>query len=64
MVAVSKHEEYLANAAECARMARNSREESERRTWQQMADSWTEMAKAQEGKSTNQELNPKQRNSG
>jgi hypothetical protein len=37
---MSKNDEYQANAAECERMAQAARDESERRTWRQMADSW------------------------
>jgi hypothetical protein len=55
---VSKREEYLANAAECVRMARNSRNDSEKRTWQEMADSWTRMAEAKEEKSARQGFKP------
>jgi peptidyl-tRNA hydrolase len=41
---MSKVEEYRANAAECDRMARTARDEAERRTWQDMAQSWSRMA--------------------
>jgi len=41
---MSKIEEYRANAAECDRMAHVTRDEAERRTWQQMAESWSRMA--------------------
>lgn len=41
---MTKIEEYRANAAECDRMARTTRNESERRTWQEMAASWARMA--------------------
>ena len=41
---MTKTEEYRANAAECERMARTTRNESERRTWQEMAASWSRMA--------------------
>jgi hypothetical protein len=37
---MSKNDEYRANAAECERMARVTRNESEKRTWQEMAESW------------------------
>ena len=39
---MSKNDEYLANAAECQRMARFTRNESEKRTWLEMAmaESW------------------------
>jgi hypothetical protein len=37
---MSKNDEYRANAAECERMARFTRNESEKRTWQDMAESW------------------------
>jgi hypothetical protein len=40
---MTKTEEYRANAAECDRMARTTRNESERRTWQKMAASWSRM---------------------
>ena len=43
---MSKYEEYLANAAECQRMARVSQNDSEKRLWHQMADSWSRMADA------------------
>ena len=35
-----KNDEYRANAAECQRMARFTRNESEKRTWLEMAESW------------------------
>jgi hypothetical protein len=35
-----QNDEYRANAAECERIARYTRNESERRTWLEMADSW------------------------
>jgi hypothetical protein len=35
-----KNDEYRANAAECERMARVTRNESEKRTWHEMAESW------------------------
>lgn len=41
---MSKVEEYRANAAECERMARTARDEAERRTWKDMAESWSRMA--------------------
>lgn len=41
---MSKVEEYRANAAECDRMARSARDEAERRTWKDMAQSWSRMA--------------------
>jgi hypothetical protein len=37
---MSKNDEYRANAAECQRMARFTRNESEKRTWLEMAESW------------------------
>ena len=37
---MSKNDEYRANAAECERMARFTRNDSEKRTWQDMAESW------------------------
>jgi hypothetical protein len=37
---MNKNDEYRANAAECERIARYTRNESERRTWLDMADSW------------------------
>jgi hypothetical protein len=37
---MSKSDEYRANVAECERMARAARDDSERRTWRQMAESW------------------------
>jgi hypothetical protein len=37
---MTKNDEYLANAAECQRMARFTRNESEKRTWMDMAESW------------------------
>ena len=41
---MSKVEEYRANAAECDRMARTARDEAERRTWKDMAASWSRLA--------------------
>jgi len=40
-----KNDEYRANAAECERMARFTRNESEKRTWQDMAEAWLRMIK-------------------
>ena len=40
-----KNDEYRANAAECERMARFTRNESEKRTWQGMAEAWLRMIK-------------------
>jgi hypothetical protein len=37
---MSKHDEYRANAAECERMARVTRNEWEKRMWHEMAESW------------------------
>ena len=37
---MNKNDEYRANAAECARMARVTRNEFEKRTWEEMAESW------------------------
>jgi hypothetical protein len=37
---MNKNDEYRANAAECERMARFTRNESEKRTWLDMAESW------------------------
>jgi hypothetical protein len=37
---MNKNDEYRANAAECQRMARFTRNESEKRTWLEMAESW------------------------
>ncbi len=37
---MSKNDEYRANAAECERMARVTRNEFEKRTWHEMAESW------------------------
>ena len=34
---MSKNDEYRANAAECQRIARTTRSESEKRTWLDMA---------------------------
>jgi hypothetical protein len=42
---VSKRDEYYANAAECQRMADTTRNDNERRIWQEIAESWLEMAK-------------------
>jgi hypothetical protein len=42
---MSKRDEYLANAAECQRIAARTRNDRERRTWQDMAGSWLRMAK-------------------
>jgi hypothetical protein len=50
---VSKHEDYLANAAECERMAMAAHNDTEKRTWQQMADSWKLKAKDPAPKSAN-----------
>jgi hypothetical protein len=49
---VIKYEEYLANAAECERMARTVQNDTEKRTWQEMADSWMARAEVQPAKST------------
>jgi hypothetical protein len=40
-----KNDEYRANAAECERMARFTRNESEKRTWLDMAEAWLRMIK-------------------
>jgi hypothetical protein len=45
MSSVSKRDEYYANAAECQRMADTTRNGNERRIWQEMAESWLEMAR-------------------
>ena len=37
---MNKNDEYRANAAECQRMARFTRNESEKRTWLEMAECW------------------------
>jgi hypothetical protein len=37
---MNKNDEYRANAAECERIARITRNESEKRTWLDMAESW------------------------
>lgn len=37
---MNKNDEYRANAAECQRMARFTRNESEKRTWLEMTESW------------------------
>jgi len=37
---MNKNDEYRANATECQRMARFTRNESEKRTWLEMAESW------------------------
>ncbi|MGA8653081.1 MAG: hypothetical protein WB677_21155 [Xanthobacteraceae bacterium] len=42
---VNKNDEYRANAAECERMARSTRNESEKRMWREMAESWLRMIK-------------------
>jgi hypothetical protein len=42
---MSKNDEYRANAAECQRIARITRNESEKRTWLDMAESWLRMIK-------------------
>jgi hypothetical protein len=41
---MSKVEEYRENAAECDRMARTARDEAERRTWKDIAQSWSRLA--------------------
>jgi hypothetical protein len=40
---VSKWDEYRANAEECQRMARISRNPDEKATWQRMAEQWLGM---------------------
>ena len=40
---MSKSDEYRANAAECERMARQSRHPGEKATWLQMAQDWLRM---------------------
>ena len=42
---MNKRDEYYANAAECQRMAGTTRDGHERRIWQEMAESWLDMAK-------------------
>jgi hypothetical protein len=42
---MSKNDEYRANAAECQRIARTTRSESEKRTWLDMAESWLRLIK-------------------
>ena len=42
---MNKNDEYRANAAECERMARSTRSESEKRMWREMAKSWLRMIK-------------------
>jgi len=42
---MSKNDEYRANAAECPRIARTTRSESEKRTWLDMAESWLRLIK-------------------
>jgi hypothetical protein len=42
---MSKSDEYRANAAECQRMARLSRDPGEKATWLQMAQDWLRMTK-------------------
>lgn len=37
---MNKNDEYRANAAECERMAHFTRNESEKHTWLEMAESW------------------------
>jgi hypothetical protein len=41
---MSKIDEYQANAAECQRMANASRNETDKRRWQEMADHWSSRA--------------------
>ena len=43
-LAMSKIDEYRANAAECHRMARTARDAKDRQTWQGMAASWSRLA--------------------
>ena len=40
---MGKSDEYRANAAECERMARQSRHAGEKATWLQMAQDWLRM---------------------
>ena len=40
---MSKSDEYSANAAECQKMARLSRNPSDKATWLQMAEDWLRM---------------------
>lgn len=42
---MSKNDEYRANAAECQRIARFTRNESEKRSWLEMAESWLRLIK-------------------
>ncbi len=42
---MSKNDEYRANAAECRRIARYTLNESEKRTWLDMADSWLRLVR-------------------
>ena len=41
---MTMREEYLANAVECQRMARITRDNGDRRTWLDMAVSWMRKA--------------------
>jgi len=43
---MGKAEEYLANATECVRMARLSKDERDRHTWLSVAESWMQKANA------------------
>jgi hypothetical protein len=40
---MSKSDEYRAHAAECQRMADNSRNSSDKQTWLELAESWLRM---------------------
>lgn len=40
---MSKADEYVANAAECQRMADLSKHPAEKELWRQMAESWRRM---------------------
>ena len=57
---MKKCQEHLANAAECERMARTSQNDTDKRTWQEMADSWRARAEIQPAKSTDRLSRPAQ----
>lgn len=55
---MSKNDEYRANAAECQRIARYTRNESEKRTWLDMADSWLRLIRPAPASGPTDRLDP------
>jgi hypothetical protein len=53
---MSKNDEYRANAAECERMARVTRNESEKRTWHEMAESWLRLIQTSASEASDQSM--------